>query len=59
MEQWLRDALAEEIGYTICPIRGETYTICNNDCDHCQDNINFIKDLEEIYNKKEYIDERK
>ena len=59
MEQWLRDALAEEMGYTVCSIRVETYTICDNDCDHCQDNINFIKDLEEIYNKKEYTDERK
>jgi len=47
MEQWLRDALAEEMGYTICPIRVETYTMCDNDCENCEDYIDFKKALEE------------
>lgn len=46
MEQWLRDALAEEQGYTICPIQLETYTMCDNNCEECEDYIEFVKGLE-------------
>lgn len=47
MEQWLRDGLAEEQGYIICPLRFETYTICNKNCEKCEDYIEFKKALEE------------
>lgn len=47
MEQWLKDALAEELGYIICPLRYETYTICNEDCENCEDYIDFIEALKE------------
>lgn len=58
MEQWLRDALAEEQGYIICPIRYETYTICDEDCEHCEDYIDFKKGLEERYKEEEEENER-
>ena len=38
MEQWLRDTLAEEQGYIICPLAPETYTICNENVK----NVNII-----------------
>lgn len=57
MEQWLRDALAEEQGYIICPITFESYTICDEDCEHCEDYIDFKKGLEETY-KEDLKDER-
>lgn len=47
MEQWLRDALAEEQGYIICPLRVESYTICDENCEKCEDYIEFKKALEE------------
>lgn len=47
MEQWLRDALAEEQGYIICPLVPETYTICNEKCEECEYQKEFIKALEE------------
>lgn len=47
MEQWLRDALAEEQGYTICPLAFETYTLCDNKCDDCEYYIDFIEALKE------------
>lgn len=47
MEQWLRDALAEEQGYIICPLAPETYTICDEKCEECEYNIEFEKALEE------------
>lgn len=53
MEQWLRDALAEEQGYIICPITFEAYTICDQDCEHCEDYIDFKKGLEERYKEEE------
>ena len=57
MEQWLRDALAEEIGYTICPLTVETYTICDGICEECQINKDFIKsfdtDLEDDFWKEQ------
>ena len=49
MEQWLRDALAEEQGYVICPIRNG-YTHCDENCEKCEDYIEFIKGLEERRN---------
>lgn len=56
MEQWLRDALAEEMGYTICPLTVETYTICDGICEECQINKDFIKsfdtDLEDDFWKE-------
>ncbi len=48
MEQWLRDALAEEQGYTICPLVPETYTLCDNKCEECEYNIEFEKALKDI-----------
>ncbi|MCI7633936.1 MAG: hypothetical protein MSS80_07935 [Mollicutes bacterium] len=48
MEQWLRDALAEEQGYIICPLAPETYTICNEKCEECKYNIEFEEALENI-----------
>ena len=47
MEQWLRDAIAEGQGYTICPLAPETYTLCNNKCDDCEYNIDFMQALKE------------
>lgn len=47
MEQWLRDALAEEQGYIICPLAPETYTICNEKCKECEYNIEFEQALKE------------
>ena len=45
MEQWLRDALAEEQGYTICPLVPESYIHCNEKCDECKYNLDFIEAL--------------
>ena len=47
MEQWLRDALAEEQGYIICPLAPETYTICDEKCEKCEYNIKFEEALKE------------
>ena len=47
MEQWLRDALAEEQGYIICPLAPETYTIFNERCEECEYYIEFEKALKE------------
>lgn len=47
MEQWLRDALAEEQGYIICPLAPETYTICDKRCEECEYQKDFIEALEE------------
>ncbi len=46
MDQWLRDALAEEQGYTICPLALETYTMCDNKCETCELYIDFKESLE-------------
>lgn len=51
MEQWLRDALAEEQGYIICPLTAETYTHCNEKCESCELYIDFRESLEK--NNKE------
>jgi hypothetical protein len=50
MEQWLRDALAEEQGYIICPLANETYTICDEKCETCNLYIDFKKWLEKENN---------
>ena len=49
MEQWLRDALAEEQGYIICPLAPETYTICNEECEKCEYMKDFEEALKEIF----------
>ena len=47
MEQWLRDALAEEQGYIICPLDPETYTICDEKCESCEYYKDFLEALKE------------
>ena len=47
MEQWLRDALAEEQGYIICPLALEAYTICDEKCEKCSNYIDFWAGLNE------------
>lgn len=47
MPDWLRDAIAEEQGYTICPLTFETYTMCDNNCEKCEYYIDFMKGLKE------------
>lgn len=47
MEQWLRDALAEEQGYIICPLAPETYIICYDKCEDCEYYIEFERALKE------------
>lgn len=51
MEQWLRDALAEEQGYIICPLVVETYILCDNKCDKCDLYIDFVEALKENYSE--------
>jgi len=44
MEQWLRDALAEEEGYVICPlVQPYQYIHCDEKCEKCEYNIEFKK----------------
>lgn len=52
MEQWLRDALAEEMGYTICPLHYETYIHCDNECEKCELYIDFKESLKRCNNAK-------
>ena len=47
MEQWLRDELAKEQGYTICPLVLDTYIHCDNKCEFCDYYLDFKKYLEE------------
>ena len=47
MEQWLRDALAEEMGYVICPLTTETYTICDEKCEECEIHKEFVNSFKE------------
>ena len=49
MEQWLRDALAEEQGYVICPLAFETYIHCDEKCDDCDLYKDFKESLERRY----------
>lgn len=47
MEQWLRDALAEEEGYVICPLAPYQYIHCDEKCEKCEYDIEFRKWCEE------------
>lgn len=49
MEQWLRDALAEEMGYIICPISFPEYQHCDEKCLECDTYKEFTKYIEEKY----------
>lgn len=51
MEQWLRDALAEEQGYVICPLAPETYTYCDENCKECTYYIDFMESIEKMEEK--------
>lgn len=42
-----RDDLLDELGYVICPLCFPEYTHCNQKCDECPVNIEFMKSLEE------------
>ena len=42
-----RDDLADEIGYTICPICFPEYVHCDEKCEECEYNIEFKEALEE------------
>ena len=44
-----KDELAEEMGYTICPLSTYIYTHCDEDCEHCKEYIEFKR----FYEKKE------
>ena len=52
MEQWLRDELAKEQGYTICPLVCDTYIHCDNKCEFCDYYIDFLNSIVEN-NKKD------
>ena len=41
-----RDALVEEMGYTICPICFPGYVYCDNNCYNCKEYIEFKRFLE-------------
>ena len=41
-----RDELAEEMGYTICPICFPEYVYCDQKCEKCKDYIEFKEALE-------------
>lgn len=49
MEQWLRDALAEEQGYIICPLAIDGYIHCDEKCENCELYIDFKEALLERY----------
>lgn len=53
MEQWLRDALAEEQGYIICPLVVGTYIHCDEKCDDCE----YYKDFVTALKEKELFEE--
>lgn len=46
MEQWLRDALAEEQGYIICPFIPGGYIHCYEKCEVCEEYIDFKEAIE-------------
>ncbi len=50
MNEDIRDALAEEQGYTICPFSLYTYVVCNLDCDHCDENPYSMGSANEVEN---------
>lgn len=49
MEEWLREALAEEQGLHFCPLH-DRYVACDDDCDSCEEAKEFQKCLEEASN---------
>lgn len=53
MEQWLRDALAEEQGYVICPLVPYQYIQCDEKCDKCEYHIDFENYWKEREGKNE------
>ena len=42
-----RDDLLDECGYVICPLCFPEYTYCNEKCEECPINIEFVKSLKE------------
>lgn len=42
-----KDILAEEMGYTICPLSIYTYVYCDNNCDNCVLYIDFLQSLKD------------
>lgn len=48
----LKDELAEEMGYTICPICFSEYVYCDEKCDKCKDYIEFKNAVEEKYKEE-------
>lgn len=42
-----KDELLEEMDYTICPICSPEYTYCDEDCEHCEEYIEFKQFYEE------------
>lgn len=47
MPDWLRDEIAMEQGYTICPLVWHTYIYCDNDCDNCATHKEFVENYKE------------
>lgn len=45
-----RDIIAEEMGYTICPLHYETYVHCDEKFEKCEQYIDFKKAIEESEN---------
>lgn len=46
-----RDDLADEMGYTICPICCPEYVYCDNDCKNCYHYKEFKEGLERLNNE--------
>ena len=44
MDEWIREALLEEQGYVLCPLKGG-YVICDADCLACETYIDFEKSM--------------
>ena len=44
-----KDELAEEMGYTICPICFPEYVYCDEHCENCKEYIQF----KQFYERKE------
>lgn len=42
-----KDELADETGYTICPICFPEYVYCDKDCENCKEYIEFKQFYEE------------
>ena len=50
MNDEYREALAEEMGYIICPIVGD-YTICDENCELCEYYKGFVESVKMDSNK--------